>query len=280
MKLRYFLLSLCLCVFVFHLPKAAAQIENARWIGAISKQEAKIPTGRWSNAVFKKDSFKLKWQDVDSLSARSIIVKKDFKAKGKIAKAVVDVCGLGHYELTINGQKVGDSEFAPLWSEYDKTVYYNRYDVTDFLRRGINRMETLLGNGMFNVQRGSRYSKLQQSFGPPQLLLRLVITYRNGKQQIVESDGSWQWCLSPITFNSIYGGESYEAPLESPPWGEGLAARGLYRRTQRNASPTDCSACKDYGALRCEVMELHFARFHRGCIESHKANNPERSLRL
>ena len=216
MKLRYFLLSLCLCVFVIHLPKAAAQIEKARWIGAISKQEAKIPTGRWSNAVFKKDSFKLKWQDVDSLSARSIIVKKDFKAKGKIAKAVVDVCGLGHYELTINGQKVGDSEFAPLWSEYDKTVYYNRYDVTDYLRKGINRMETLLGNGMFNVQRGSRYSKLQQSFGPPQLLLRLLITYRNGKQQIVESDGSWQWCLSPITFNSIYGGESYEAPLESP----------------------------------------------------------------
>ena len=208
--------ALCLCAFVFHFTSLFAQIENARWIGAISKQEAKIPTGRWSNAVFKKDSFIQKWQDVDTLSARSIIVKKDFQAKGKIAKAVVDISGLGHYELTINGQKVGDSEFAPLWSEYDKTVYYNRYDVTGLLRKGQNRMETLLGNGMFNVQRGSRYSKLQQSFGPPQLLLRLVITYKNGKQQIIESDGSWQWCLSPITFNSIYGGESYEAPLESP----------------------------------------------------------------
>ena len=126
----------------------------------------------------------------------------------------MDVCGLGHYELTINGQKVGDSEFAPLWSEYDKNVYYNRYDVTGLLRKGQNRMETLLGNGMFNVQRGSRYSKLQQSFGPPQLLLRLIITYKNGKQQIIDSDGTWQWCLSPITFNSIYGGESYDASLE------------------------------------------------------------------
>ena len=208
--------ALCLCAFVFHFTSLSAQIENARWIGAISKQKAKIPTGRWSNAVFKKDSFIQKWQDVDTLSAQSIIVKKDFQAKGKIAKAVVDVCGLGHYELTINGQKVGDSEFAPLWSEYDKTVYYNRYDVTELLRKGKNRLETLLGNGMFNVQRGSRYSKLQQSFGPPQLLLRLVITYQNGKQQVIESDGSWQWRLSPVTFNSIYGGESYEAPLESP----------------------------------------------------------------
>ena len=204
------------CVFVFHFDNLLAQIENARWIGAISKQEAKIPTGRWSNTVFKKDSFKLKWQDVDSLSARSIIVKKDFQAKGKIAKAEVDICGLGHYELNINGKKVGDSEFAPLWSEYDKTVYYNRYEVTELLQKGNNRMEALLGNGMFNVQRGSRYSKLQQSFGPPQLLLRLVITYENGKRQVIDSDSSWLWRLSPITFNSIYGGESYDASLESP----------------------------------------------------------------
>ena len=205
-----------LFIIAFHFTTASAQIENARWIGAISKQEDKIPIGRWSNTVFKKDSFIQKWQDVDSLSARSIIVKKDFQAKGKIAKAEVDVCGLGHYELTINGKKVGDSEFAPLWSEYDKTVYYNRYDVTEWLQKGKNRMETLLGNGMFNVQRGSRYSKLQQSFGPPQLLLRLVITYANGKQQVIESDDSWQWRLSPITFNSIYGGESYDASLECP----------------------------------------------------------------
>ena len=210
------LFVLCLCVFVFHFDNLLAQIENARWIGAISKQEAKIPTGRWSNTVFKKDSFKLKWQDVDSLSARSIIVKKDFQAKGKIAKAEVDICGLGHYELNINGKKVGDSEFAPLWSEYDKTVYYNRYEVTELLQKGNNRMEALLGNGMFNVQRGSRYSKLQQSFGPPQLLLRLVITYENGKRQVIDSDSSWLWRLSPITFNSIYGGESYDATFESP----------------------------------------------------------------
>ena len=211
-------ISLCLCVSVYFNINLSAQIENARWIGAISKQEAKIPTGRWSNTVFKKDSFKMKWQDVDTLSARSIIVKKDFKAKGKIAKAVVDVCGLGHYVMEINGRRVGDSEFAPLWSEYDKTVYYNRYDVTDLLRKGQNRIETLLGNGMWNVQRGSRYSKLQQSFGPPQLLLRLEITYRNGQQQVVESDASWQWCLSPVTFNSIYGGESYEAPQGGKEW--------------------------------------------------------------
>ena len=66
---------------------------------------------------------------------------------------MVYVCGLGHYRLNINGATVGDAEFAPVWSEYDKTVYYNVFDVTDLITAGGNAVSVLLGNGMFNVQR-------------------------------------------------------------------------------------------------------------------------------
>ena len=189
---------------------------QARWIGAITKADAHIPEGRWSNEVFKKDSFRTKWDGVDSLSMRSIVVRRDFKAKKKVTDAVVYVCGLGHYELNMNGRKIGDSEFAPLWSEYTRTIYYNVYDVTSHLQKGTNSITVLLGNGFFNVQRGSRYSKLQTSFGPPQLLLRLDVTYADGSAESIVSDESWRWTPSPITFNSIYGGESYDARLEQP----------------------------------------------------------------
>ncbi len=185
-----------------------------QWIGAISKRDARIPTGRWSNEVFKKDSFQTKWEQVDSLSSRSIILRKAFRTTHAITDAVVYVCGLGHYEMSINGQRVGNSEFAPLWSEYSRTAYYNTYDVTRLLREGDNSVAVLLGNGFFNVQRGNRYSKLQTSFGPPQLFLRMDITYDDGTTAHVVSDDSWRWTKSPITFNSIYGGESYDARLE------------------------------------------------------------------
>ena len=185
-----------------------------RWIGAITKGDAHIPDGRWSNEVFKKDTFKTKWETVDTLSARSIILRRKFHANRSIAAATVYVSGLGHYEMCINGQRVGDSEFAPLWSEYSRTVYYNTYDVTHFLRDGDNAIAVLLGNGFFNVQRGDRYSKLQSSFGPPQLFLRMDITYDDGTTDHVVSNGQWRWAPSPITFNSIYGGESYDARLE------------------------------------------------------------------
>lgn len=187
---------------------------DAQWIGAITMADAGLPKGRWSNAVFKKDSFKAKWNGVDTLSSKSIILRKEFQTAGrKIVDAVVYVCGLGHYEMKINGRKVGDSEFAPLWSEYSKTVYYNIYDVTDMLVRGNNAVSVLLGNGFFNVQRMGRYSKLQTSFGAPQMIMRMEINYSDGTQQIVKSATDWKYSLSQVTFNSIYGGESYDARL-------------------------------------------------------------------
>lgn len=188
---------------------------DAEWIGAITRKDAKLPYGRFPNSVFKKDSFKTKWADVDTLSAKSIILRKGFDTgRKRITDAVVYVCGLGHYRLNINGATVGDAEFAPVWSEYDKTVYYNVFDVTDLITAGGNAVSVLLGNGMFNVQRMGRYSKLQTSFGPPQMLLRLEINYADGTRQVIKSDGDWKYSLSPITFNSIYGGESYDARLE------------------------------------------------------------------
>lgn len=188
---------------------------DAEWIGAITRKDAKLPYGRFPNSVFKKDSFKTKWADVDTLSARSIILRKGFDTgRKRITDAVVYVCGLGHYRLNINGATVGDAEFAPVWSEYDKTVYYNVFDVTDLITADGNAVSVLLGNGMFNVQRMGRYSKLQTSFGPPQMLLRLEINYADGTRQVIKSGGDWKYSLSPITFNSIYGGESYDARLE------------------------------------------------------------------
>ncbi len=188
---------------------------DAEWIGAITKKDAKIPEGRFSNAVFKKDSFKTKWADVDTLSTKSIILRKEFSLEGKqVADAVLYVSGMGHYKLSINGTGVGNAEFAPVWSEYDKTVYYNVFDVTQLLATGDNAIGVLLGNGMFNVQRMGRYSKLQTSFGPPQMLFRMEINYADGTQQVIKSGQDWKYDFSPITFNTIYGGESYDARLE------------------------------------------------------------------
>lgn len=196
---------------------ADAAFKDARWIGAITRADAKLPTGRgYTYEAMKDSSVKAAWAAVDSLSRRSIILKRSFTtSKSHITKAVAHVCGLGFYEFSINGHKVGDATMAPLWSDYDKSVFYNTYDVTDCLTSGENSMDVLLGNGFYNEQ-GGRYHKLLISFGPPTLRLRLDIYYADGKKvQTIVSDKQWRYVKSPITYNSIYGGEDYDARLEN-----------------------------------------------------------------
>ena len=185
---------------------------NAQWIGAITKADAKTPVGRhYSGSVLKES--KAAWNQANPLSRRSIILRRSFSPYKAVRQAELRICGLGFYEATINGQKVGESEFAPTWSDYDKTVYFNTYDVTQLIRQGDNELRVLLGNGFYNEQ-GGRYVKLKVSFGPPTLLCLLYVVYEDGMREHLFSDSKWQWTESPITFNSIYGGEDYDARQE------------------------------------------------------------------
>jgi alpha-L-rhamnosidase len=192
---------------------------HASWIGAITKANSHLPSGRknWHGPSFKKESVRNAWAAMDSLAIRSIQLRKSCLVSRKLSEAKVYICGLGHYELRINGEKVGKSAFAPLWSDYDKTVYYNTFDVKDQLKKGENVFGVLLGNGFYNAI-GDRYNKIWICFGPPTLYFQLELTYSDGSRETILSDASWKYDLSPITFNNIYGGESYDARLEQAGW--------------------------------------------------------------
>ena len=211
---------------------APQTLSEGKWIGAITRQNAHLPEGRkFHGGELKKPEVKAAWEAVDTLAKKSICLRRTFqlddikkeksnhKSGKKIVEATAYVCGLGFYEFSLNGKKVGNSEFAPLWSDYDKSVYYNTYDVTEQLWQGENAVGILLGNGFYNVQ-GGRYRKLQISFGPPTLLFELVINYEDGTCTTIQSDNEWKYDLSPVTFNCIYGGEDYDARREQKGWNQ------------------------------------------------------------
>lgn len=188
---------------------------NAQWVGAITKADAKTPEGRIYTGRALQQA-REQWNAADPLSRRSIYVAKTFSAKKKIKHAVMNVCGLGFSEVRVNGERIDDSEFGPLWSDYDKSVFYNTYDVTELLkdndRKPVN-IEVLLGNGFYNEQ-GGRYHKLRISFGPPTLKMCIKVTYADGSTENIITDRTWQYSPSELVFNSLYGGEDYDARIE------------------------------------------------------------------
>ena len=226
------LVGLVILVFIGIIPvQAQDYFGGAQWIGAITRQQAHIPEGRYYQGAVLKESKSL-WAKADTLSRRSIILRRSFKPWKTIKKAELRICGLGFYELTINNKKVGDAEFAPLWSDYDKSIFYNLYDVTSYLQLGDNEIRVLLGNGFYNEQ-GGRYHKLRISFGPPTLKFFLYVIYEDGMRERLLSDENWEWAPSPIVFNSIYGGEDYDARIEPTDWKPVViqeAPKGLLRK--------------------------------------------------
>jgi hypothetical protein len=202
----------------YYYPTTGEVFTKSHWIGAITKADAKLPEGRnYTGGVLKRDDVKAAWAAVDTLSQKSIMLRRSFRTDKAVRRATLNISGLGFYELSLNGKRVGESRFAPLWTDYDKTVNYNTYDVTSLLAKGENVAGVLLGNGFYNVQ-GGRYRKLQISFGAPTLMFELHIDYADGTSEVVASDESWRYELSPVTFNCIYGGESYDARLERSGW--------------------------------------------------------------
>jgi alpha-L-rhamnosidase len=113
------------------------------------------------------------------------------------------ICGLGYYELRINGAKIGNSYLDPAWTTFGKRDLYVTYDVTANLHRGANAVGVMLGEGWF-------YSRA--------LMLQVDIELASGKHVSVTSGPSWKARNGPIVSDSVYDGEVYDARLETPGW--------------------------------------------------------------
>jgi hypothetical protein len=158
-----------------------------------------------------------KWIGETETNAATTLLRREFTVKPGLLRAIAHVCGLGQYELTVNGEKAGDDVLSPGWTTYTKTCLYDTRDITPLLRAGANAVGIELANGMYSVP-GGRYVKFKGSFGPRKAIALLRLEYVDGSVENVGTDGRWQMRAGPITFSCVYGGEDFDARLEPRGW--------------------------------------------------------------
>ncbi|MEJ7691984.1 family 78 glycoside hydrolase catalytic domain [Daejeonella sp.] len=145
--------------------------------------------------------------------------RKSFHIQKKVVKARFYVSGIGYHVPRLNGQKIGDHVLDPAFTRYDKSVLYTTYDVTEKLSKGENVLGIILGNGWYNMITKTVWGFDQAPWkNDPVLLAQLEIQYQDGTVEIIFSDESWKVAASPIIFNSIMQGETYDASLELTGW--------------------------------------------------------------
>lgn len=174
----------------------------------------------WTMSLLSPADWCAKWIGANADAYRSTalpIFRRAVRCDQLVTRALVYLCGLGHYELHINGSRVGEDVLDPGWTNYARTCLYAVHDITPLVHQGENVIGVMLGNGMYNVT-GGRYRKFKGSFGPPKLILQAHIDFADGSSETLVSDGSWRASPGPITFSCIYGGEDYDARLEQRGW--------------------------------------------------------------
>ena len=139
--------------------------------------------------------------------------RKQITTGKKIAKARIYATSMGIYELTVNGKKVGDRYFAPGFTSYKTNLQYQTYDVTNMLTGNDVIQAVVAGGwavGSFVFTRVNRVTADRQA-----LLLELRLTYADGTEEVIGTDGSWEVTEEgPYKMADLYDGETYDATAD------------------------------------------------------------------
>ncbi len=198
---------------------------------------------------------KPEWRNVPNGEHLLPIFRKEFTAKEQPSRALVFVSGLGHYELRLNGEKVGDRLLSPGWTNYDEQSFYNVYDVTVQVAEGKNSLGMMLGNGFYNVP-NSRWRYIMTAYGNPKMILMLRLIYQDGSSEVIVSDENWKVAPGPVTYSNVYGGEDYNATLEIPGWDRPGFDDNRWRHAIKVKSPSrKFTAEMDYPVKVKKILE-------------------------
>ncbi len=181
-------------------------------------------TARWEMGPLEAADWKAKWitpnlPEDEAKSNPSPLLRREFSVKKRVERARFYATAMGLYEISLNGNRVGDEYFTPGWTSYDFRYQYQTYDVTSLVKSGQNCLGAMLGDGWF---RGSMtWDNKRSSYGKKlALLAQLVIIYTDGTQETVGSDDQWKAATGAVLASDIYNGETYDARLERAGWSE------------------------------------------------------------
>ena len=130
-------------------------------------------------------------------------------------KARIRICGLGFYELYLNGENITKGRLSPYVTNPDESLYYDDYDITDKVLDGENVVGVWLGNGFQNNFGGAvwDFEKAQFRSAP-----KFAMALYSNEEILFESDEGFSCAPSPIIFDDFRLGERYDARLEIDGW--------------------------------------------------------------
>ena len=154
--------------------------------------------------------------------------EKTFTVSKPVASAVLHVTGVGFYEASLNGAKIGKKVLDPSPTMFDHHVLYSTYSLDGDIKPGANTMRILVGHGWYDVRSIATWNFDVAPWRDfPRTIAQLEITYADGTRETVATDGSWRQVVSPVGYDCIREGEVIGAYDPSMPDLAGRVVRAV-----------------------------------------------------
>lgn len=173
--------------------------------GNVETIEGTFETGIFNNTEFIA---KMITSDFPEEETACPVFGKTFAIDKKVKKARLYATAHGVYEVTLNGQTVGDYRMAPGWTSYHNRLQYQIYDVTEQLTAE-NEIAITVGNGWYKGILGftcepNRYGTQAGVFA------ELHVEYEDGNKDVIATDETWSVKTGEIRYSEIYMGETID----------------------------------------------------------------------
>lgn len=145
----------------------------------------------------------------------------------------IRICGLGYFELYINGVRVSDDLFVPVTSDYvkrdillengqpfdeemDHRCYVVEYDVSGLVKKGENDLAVALGPGFFATDLWTYGRNVH--YGDVRLCYRLELEGAHGEKAEVLSGQDARWSQGNVKESQFFCGEVHDMRLHGEDW--------------------------------------------------------------
>ena len=192
------------------------QVSVADNHGNTESVEGTFETGIFDNTEFKAQMITGDFPEEETACP---VFGKTFVLDKKVKKARLYATAHGVYEVTLNGQTVGDCRMAPGWTSYHNRLQYQIYDVTEMLAAD-NKIEITVGNGWYKGILGF-YCQPNQYGTQVGAFAEIHVEYEDGSKEVIATDETWSVKTGEIRYSKIYMGETIDT--DAPEIAEGKA---------------------------------------------------------
>lgn len=203
------------------------------------------------------------------------VFRKEIAVEQELNQAELLICGLGLYELFVNGNRITKGRLAPYISNPDHVLYYDRYDLRPYLAKGANVIGIMLGDGFLNAKNHVWEFDNNSFTSSPKVSLCLRLEDVDGEHVFEAVD--FKCKKGPVLFNDLRCGEFFDRRLEDEGWKEpGFHEDETWHEPIQAESPR--------GAVKlCEAepivvtKELKPIRIYRGELADYHVETPHPS---